>query len=292
MIYTIENEFVKVQINSMGAELWSIFNKQDGLEHLWQGDKSIWPRRAPNLFPHCGKLKGDQFIHNGVSYKSTLHGFARDYEHVVVQQDVKSITFFFPENEKTLEIYPFKFHLYTRFQLDRHILTQSFNVKNTGEKEMYFSIGFHTGYRCPFDDKHSILDYSIVFDQEETPLELLCNKEGLLNGVEKVYFENQKVIHLNDKLFPSSFILSGLKSGHVSLVEADTGKYIKICIKDFPYTVFWSTPGKVKFVCVEPWYGLPDLYDTKGRLDKKPCIQKLLSGKGFSCAQTIEIGSQ
>ena len=53
MICTIENENLEVRINSLGAELWSIVDKNDGTEYLWQGDKELWARRAPNLFPHC-----------------------------------------------------------------------------------------------------------------------------------------------------------------------------------------------------------------------------------------------
>ena len=36
MIYTLENERLKVQVNSRGGELWSVQTK-DGHEYLWQG---------------------------------------------------------------------------------------------------------------------------------------------------------------------------------------------------------------------------------------------------------------
>lgn len=48
MIYTLENDSLKVQVNSHGGELWSIQTK-DGAEYLWQGDETYWKDRALNL---------------------------------------------------------------------------------------------------------------------------------------------------------------------------------------------------------------------------------------------------
>ena len=38
MIYTIENDSIRVQISDVGAELQSIVGKKDNTEYLWQGD--------------------------------------------------------------------------------------------------------------------------------------------------------------------------------------------------------------------------------------------------------------
>ena len=58
MIDTIENDRFRVQVNRLGAELWSVYDKLEQRECLWQGDPAVWPRRAPNLFPVCGSLRG------------------------------------------------------------------------------------------------------------------------------------------------------------------------------------------------------------------------------------------
>lgn len=289
MIYTIQNDILKIEINSLGAELYSILDKRDQTEHLWQGDKNLWARRAPTLFPHCGKLKENQYTHNNKSYKSNQHGFARDYEHSVIERNNTSITFLFSDNKETRERYPYHFRLYTIYRLENERLTQIFEVENVSDDDMFFSIGYHTGYKLPFDDNHKPEDYSIVFEQDETPVENICN-DGLLSGEKRVYFEKQSHIPIHDKLFVNgSFALEGLKSKHVSIVEKDSGKEIRVGIEDFPYTVFWSMPGKVKYVCIEPWFGLPDMYDTDGEFSKKPGIQSIGKGKIFSCKQTIEI---
>ncbi len=289
MIYILENDQLKIQINSVGAELWSIVDKSDAVEHLWQGDPAVWDRRAPNLFPFCGRLKDNQCIIDGSIYKATLHGFARDYDHKVLQQSKTSITFCLTESEETLAKYPFRFCLNTRYELIGDKLLCTFRVENTNSGEMPFSIGYHTGYMCPFDRMHSIEDYSLVFEEKETAEEILCNENGLITGEKKLYLDNQNIIPLHNDLFASSFILTGLKSKYVSITENATGRAVKVCIKDFPYVVFWSTPDQVPFVCVEPWYGLPDKADTDGQFAQKPGIQKIGAGEHFDCTQTIQI---
>lgn len=290
MIYTIDNDILKVEINSIGAELWSIEDKRDGVEHLWQGDKNLWPRRAPTLFPHCGRLRENQYILNNKSYESSLHGFARDYEHSVIESNNTSIIFLFSDSKETRESYPYHFRLYTIFRLENEKLIQTFEVENVSDEEMYFSIGYHTGYKLPFDEKHRSEDYSIIFETEETPVEVVCNESGLLSGEKRVYFKNKRIIPITDKLFINgSFAFEGLQSNFVSIVEEGSGKEVRVGIEGFPYTVFWSMPGEVKFLCIEPWFGLPDMHNTDGELSKKPGIQRLEKGKIFSCKQTIEI---
>ncbi|HBR01990.1 MAG TPA: hypothetical protein DD738_05210 [Ruminiclostridium sp.] len=291
MIYTIENDALRVQINSLGAELWSLWDKRSRTELLWQGDPLVWPRRAPTLFPVCGRLKNDQYTVSGRTFKLPMHGFARDFEHIALEQDKTSVTFLLGSNNESIKLYPYCFRLYTRFELAEHRLIHSFRVENLNDAEMLFSLGYHTGYKCPFDDSHSIEDYSLIFDEKETPVEILCH-DGFLSGEKSVYFENRRCIPLGDELFPASFILSNLKSDFVSLVEKDTGRAIKVSIQNFPHVVFWSAPGKVKFVCIEPWYGLPDPNNTVGRLDQKPGIQKLRPNQHFACKMTIDLGKQ
>ena len=52
MIYTLKNDKLTVEINSLGAELTSV-KSTDGHEYIWQG--SEWKKHAPILFPVCGR---------------------------------------------------------------------------------------------------------------------------------------------------------------------------------------------------------------------------------------------
>jgi galactose mutarotase-like enzyme len=91
MHHTIENDFLKVVIAEEGAELQSIILKKTGKEHLWQGDATFWPRRAPLLFPIVGRLKNDTMTFKGKEYNMPQHGFARDLHFSVEKMTDQSI---------------------------------------------------------------------------------------------------------------------------------------------------------------------------------------------------------
>ena len=78
--YTIENEKLSVTIDAHGAELSSIYDKENDRELIWQADAAFWNRHAPVLFPNVGKYYGGHFTYNGKAYPMGQHGFARDTE--------------------------------------------------------------------------------------------------------------------------------------------------------------------------------------------------------------------
>ena len=47
----IENLHVSISVNPMGAELQSIYCKDNQLEYLWSGDPAFWAKKSPVLFP-------------------------------------------------------------------------------------------------------------------------------------------------------------------------------------------------------------------------------------------------
>ena len=54
MRYTVENEFLRVEVDSLGAKLASVVDKAAGAGLLGRGGRAVWPRRAPILGPYCG----------------------------------------------------------------------------------------------------------------------------------------------------------------------------------------------------------------------------------------------
>lgn len=52
MIVTIQNEYLTVDIEDLGAQLSSVRNHH-GTEYLWQGDADIWPGGLPFSFLFC-----------------------------------------------------------------------------------------------------------------------------------------------------------------------------------------------------------------------------------------------
>ncbi|MBR1677049.1 MAG: aldose 1-epimerase family protein, partial [Clostridia bacterium] len=63
MIYTIENDYLKVDVETLGAQLKSIFSKVEKTEYLWQGNPDYWAGRAYNLFPIVGRLFENKYTY-------------------------------------------------------------------------------------------------------------------------------------------------------------------------------------------------------------------------------------
>ena len=102
MIYSIENEQLSVQVNTQGAELWSVKDKRDGRECLWQGEASVWELRAPVIFPYCGRLKDFKYKdEDGVWHTGQQnHGFARFKDHKLKEKTEDSVTLLLESDEE------------------------------------------------------------------------------------------------------------------------------------------------------------------------------------------------
>ena len=65
MRYTIENEFIRLTVDSLGAEMVSAIDLATGSEMIWCADPAVWNRHAPILFPLRGQADGRPFQGGG-----------------------------------------------------------------------------------------------------------------------------------------------------------------------------------------------------------------------------------
>ena len=79
MQVVLENEALKVTINSFGAELASIRGKETDTEYLWNADAKFWKRSAPVLFPFVGSLKNKEYHYEGKAYPMGAAWFCQRY---------------------------------------------------------------------------------------------------------------------------------------------------------------------------------------------------------------------
>ena len=260
MQYTIENEYLRLTVDTHGAEAVSVVNKATGAEMLWCGDPAVWGRHAPILFPYTGKLTGGKMIAKGKEYAGGQHGFARDVEHTLVGKTETSLTLVLQANEETRAKWPYEFELRSTFELVEKTVRHTLAVYNPSEPELRFGIGYHPAFAIPFDDAHTPADYEFRFDELESPLCVSCLPNGLLNGTDYHYLaRNTRTVPLTDDLFDNdSHAMVNLRSAHVSVIEKDTGRSVICDVSDFPYTLIWSAPKKpLHFICIEPWQSLP-----------------------------------
>ncbi len=143
MKYILENDRFRVVLESMGAEIKSVWDKEQGLEHMWSGDPAYWGKTSPFLFPFIGKLEKERFIHEGKMYPADKHGFGQRVEYEAAEQTREAICFRFRDTEATRAIYPFSFVLEIAYMLQEDGIREEWRVKNTGEGAMYFSLGGH-----------------------------------------------------------------------------------------------------------------------------------------------------
>ncbi|OGO83752.1 MAG: hypothetical protein A2Y21_02790 [Clostridiales bacterium GWC2_40_7] len=289
MIHSISNSFIKVEINSCGAELMSIKSLKDNLEYLWQGDEKFWKRRSPILFPIVGRFNDDRYVYKGKEYSLELHGFTKECEFKLVENTGQKIVFLLKQNQATLEKYPFAFKLITTYSVEDNALTVEHIVINKNRFKMWFSIGEHPGFNCPLFEGEKMEDYRLVFDKNEN-IEREFIENALMTGKSKKFLENQKIVQLSEDLFnKSAVVLKGIQSNSLTIESNKHNKKIRINFNGYPNVAIWSKETGAPFVCIEPWNGIPS---TKGKaedIDEKEGLIHLDAGSDFACRYEIII---
>lgn len=274
-MFTIENDHLKVGIQSKGAELQSIVNKEHDLEYIWSGDPAFWAKRSPVLFPFVGTLKENTYFYKGRPYHLSRHGFAREMDFSVEIQKINSITFALHHNEETLKNYPFHFHFYIRYALSGNVLSVTYGVWNKGEDQMFFSVGGHPAFKLPLTEGTMYDDYELRFNKKETAGRWPISKEGLIEKTPVPLLQETNVLALSKELFlKDALVLKNLQSDTVTLSSNKTDHGIDFHFPGFPFLGLWSAPN-ADFLCIEPWCGIADSIDSDQQLENKEGIMRL-----------------
>ncbi|MGN0513779.1 MAG: aldose 1-epimerase family protein [Lachnospiraceae bacterium] len=283
MRHILENELLHVEIDTFGAEIKSVKNRETGMEYMWQGDKKYWGRTSPVLFPFVGSLKNKEYIYNGKSYPMGQHGFARDMEHEMVSKTGDEIWFCLRSNEETMAKYPFKFELCIGYKLTGNSVKVMWKVVNTGDKQMYFSIGAHPAFNCPVGNDTDKCGYGIYFDGKN---EIHHHGNDVATGMalrEDIVLKlENNVAKITQEFFDRcTYMVEGNQTGEVGLVDKQGKMYVSV-IFDTPLFAIWSPEGKnAPFVCIEPWYGRCDAEDFNGELKDREYTNTLGAGEIF-----------
>lgn len=276
---TLKNDILKIEINEHGAELSSVFGIKSGKEYLWQGDKAYWGRRSPVLFPVVGKYKYLKSVYGGKDYSLPQHGFARDCDFTLTEKTENSISFELTENEDTLKKYPFKFRLVCSFELTENKIRVKWNVTNTNDGEMYFSIGAHPAFNC---EKGKIV---LSMNKENLKYSVL-NADGLY--LPEKYPVDRSFVLTDDIFDRDALIIEN--SGVTSVSLSENGKEFVTVNFTAPLFGIWSPVKKnAPFVCIEPWYGRADAADFDCDLTKREWGNNLPSGECFEKEYEIVI---
>lgn len=288
MNYTIQNEDLIVQISSLGAQLNSLKKQNDNFEYLWNGDEKYWNRKAPVLFPIVGRLKDDSYLYEDEKYSMNQHGFARDKEFKVVEQNSDYIIFLLESDEATLKVYPFSFDFYLAYKLEDNKLVTYYKVINRDDKELLFSIGAHPAFNWPLESgKKDDYYFEFEFNDVLTSYKL---EDGYVSNNKVSINLDEKKLQLNDNIFKDdALIFEDLKIKTISYKNRVDNRSIKLDFEEFNYLGLWSKPTGAPFVCIEPWCGIADFKDSNYNLKDKIGINTLKEKETFEVSFLIEL---
>lgn len=287
-IIYISNKSIKIGVNTHGAELVSIVNNDNNEEYMWCGDAKYWGRVSPILFPFVGKLENQSYTHNGVTYNNIpQHGFARDSEFKVVEQNEETVWFELIKDEKWSKNYPFDFKLRVGYHIERNCVHVMWTVINNGDEKLHFSIGAHPAFMC----EGGLEGYSLNLHTNKGELSCgILNENGVLGSEVKTVSLENGVLALNDKLFEEDALIIDSK-GINTVTLNDRHNQPRLQLKfDTPQLGIWSPANAhAPFVCIEPWFGRCDREGYNKTLEEREYSNTIECGHSFNKEYMIEI---
>lgn len=288
--YVLENEKLRVEIRSQGAEMTSICRKDTNTEYLWCADKKYWGWSSPVLFPIVGGLKDGAYTYAGERYEMKQHGFARHQEFALLSQQDQEIWFALTDSEETRANYPFSFCLEIGYRLQDSSVIVMWRVKNTDTKELYFSIGAHPAFMCPLNGEEKQTDCYLGFAADEINYQLI-DPDLHLEAAKLYPLSLEKRLHKleKDQFARDALIVEHAQTDCVWLAGADRRPYVKVHFNAPLFGVWSPDCCEAPFVCIEPWWGRCDAVGFDGTLEQREYTNHLDAGEVFDTSYIIEI---
>jgi len=281
IMFTLENEHLRIDINSKGAELNSLYNKKFQLEYMWSGDPAFWNKKSPVLFPIVGTLKGNTFYFNENTYHLSRHGFAREMEFALTSQTDSSITLSLEDTAGTLEVFPFHFRFDIGYSILGDKLYVLYRVINRDNGPIYFSVGGHPAFKVPLEAGCKYGDYFLEFAEPENAGRWPISGDGLIEQTPLSLLKNERRILLSKELFyEDALVFKNLHSTKVQLLNSRSQRGLEFDFTGFPFLGIWAAKN-ADFVCIEPWCGIADSVNGNQHLQDKEGIVRLNTSEQF-----------
>jgi galactose mutarotase-like enzyme len=159
--------------------------------------------------------------------------------------------------------------------LSENTLQVTYEVLNTGDSELYFSVGGHPAFRIPLEPSSGYDDYYLQFNRKENAGRWPISPEGLIKNKPVPLLEDSDYLPLTKELFLSdALVLKDLRSGVVAVRSSKSMHGLEFHFQGFPFLGIWAAKH-ADFVCIEPWCGIADAVDHNGQLSEKEGINKL-----------------
>jgi galactose mutarotase-like enzyme len=285
-MYKISNEFLEASINPKGAELVSLIDLSQNQQLMWSADPAFWAKTSPVLFPIVGSLKQGYYTYKAQDFALSRHGFGRDKQFELLDQDPQQLIFLLKDSLYTREVYPFGFELYILYSLEEKELIVRYIVRNTEKEVLPYSIGAHPALAI---DASTYDQHYLGFDQIEDFQAWTLNAEGLLDLHTRNIGSKTDRIALNRALFyQDALVFKKLKSQNLGLYHQQTGLKWIFNFSKAEYLGIWAAKN-APFVCIEPWWGIADHIDHNHEILEKEGIRILGAHEEESLSWSIRL---
>lgn len=279
----ISNNHISATINSKGAELTSLLALNTNKEYIWNANPAFWGKHSPILYPIVGTLKGNTYTYKNKLYSLSRHGFARDMVFDLLYKTSNEVVFALVSDETTKEFYPFDFELQIKYTIHNSSLNIVYKVINRGLDVLYYAIGGHPAFNL----SSTIENYELLFECTENLLSFQLENDLISDKTNCIELK-EKRLPLSYSLFKNdALIFKEMKSKQLQLIENNTALF-NFRFNDFPNFGIW-TKMNAPFICLEPWVGYSDVYNSSGHLIEKEGIQRLDCQSSKEYSFSIEI---
>lgn len=287
----LKNNTLEVGLDAKGAEIHKIIGLQDLTNYMWKRDPSQWSNSAPILFPIVGALQNNECRIDGRTYTMTQHGFARHTTFEITEKNDQKVVFTLVPNEEIRKQYPYNFKLDVTYTLENNVLVCRCDVQNTDKQTIYFQIGGHPAFSCPFYENESSNDYYLEFEQFEMVKQKVIDiKRKGMSRVETPFLKQEKRFFVRQELFSNdAIVLPNVKSKFVDLKSLHHDKFIRFHMENFNHLGIWAAKHVGDLLAIEPWNGHSDYVDFMDAFENKEGVISLLQDQIFTCTFKIEI---
>ncbi len=242
-----------------GNLIYLLYNSSNVLRPLVdesQIDTNPYLQGSPILLPANRTYEG-KFSFEGEDYtlplneprtNSHLHGLVHRQPFAVVDKTDSSVTMRFVNTNGL--VYPFDFEMTVVYSIDEDGLSQSFEIKNTGKKNMPYTFCLHTTFAIPYGN----FTFPIK-ERQEAINDIPTGRYIPLTETEQSFVTGSPA---------KDVAMCGYYSacGHTVTVD----DYIYTVSENFDHWITWNAWGKDDYVCLEPQAGkvnglnIPDGY--------------------------------
>ena len=305
-MYALQNAALRLEVSARGAEIQSLVDLTDGREIIWHGDATYWNGRSPILFPITGGLWNGTCRLDGRSYQIPKHGFVRRRDWQFVEQGEDFIRFAIENTDEELKQFPWPYRLEVTYTLRERTLRTDLRVTNRSHhSSMWFQVGAHPALNLR-DWTPNGQRVAGFLRFEGAPRDLLrAGSQGCIEParVPIPWSKNLQTLaalafhQMGNALVPigvdtfanEALIFDARQVEAVEVLDRKRRRYARVA-SSAPVWLIWQPVGKhAPFVCVEPWYGLPDTVDFDGEMPQRPEIQRAAPQETWEGWWTLEV---